>query len=211
MLILQSRNSVCLPQRLSNQTASTKLVRMDILLRLEYNPTVLMSGAIARAEHAKQDSAQLFIKGAPFEVAALVGFAALPQGWGAVRVTYSLHVSLPLAPPPHPLQCPPLSLPPPPHSCRPCNIPAFSCPSTRLGSSKSHLYPVIFLLPPALAFCRDKSGCRQLVSYWHLILCVLSCVFRTRPASGGTNCTVWHLHANHSATSEVSPSTTRGS
>lgn len=45
---------------------------------------MLMSGAIARAEHAKKDTAQVFVKGAPFEVAALVGFAALPQGWGAV-------------------------------------------------------------------------------------------------------------------------------
>ena len=63
---------------------------MDVLLRLEYNPAVMMSGAVARAQHAKQDSGQVFIKGAPFEVAALVGFSALPQGWGAV----SLHMPL---------------------------------------------------------------------------------------------------------------------
>ena len=87
MLLLQNRSSVSLPQRLSQQTTSTRLVRMDILLRLEFNAMLMMSGAIARASDAKQDSAQVFIKGAPFEVAALVGFAALPQGWGAVSIS----------------------------------------------------------------------------------------------------------------------------
>lgn len=59
---------------------------MEILMRLEYNANVMMSGVIARAERARLDSAQVLLKGAPFEIAALVGFAALPQGWGAVSV-----------------------------------------------------------------------------------------------------------------------------
>ena len=67
---------------------------------------LMMSGAIARASDAKQDSAQVFIKGAPFEVAALVGFAALPQGWGAVSISHvPPHLAAAAAPPVQPFEC----------------------------------------------------------------------------------------------------------
>lgn len=95
---MQTRNSVCLQQRMTSRHQKAEPITVDILLRLEFSSLVMMSGVIAKRQSSsdkqQQDAPMVYLKGAPFEVAGLVGFASLPQGWGAVCSVAQLHPCL---------------------------------------------------------------------------------------------------------------------
>ena len=82
-----------LPLRLSRRE-STKMVKLDILRRFQYDALMMMSGVIVKAESSSStcERAQVLIKGAPYEVSQLAEPDTLPKDWAQVRCCSNIHV-----------------------------------------------------------------------------------------------------------------------
>ena len=89
--MVQGRNTICLPVRQQPEEAA-RFVTLDILHRFEFDAELMMSGTVARTASAKQEEAQVFLKGTPHAVAQLVAHNRLPQDWA--RVSLSVAVSV---------------------------------------------------------------------------------------------------------------------
>ena len=61
---------------------------MEVLERLEYDASSMMSGVIVRGTSSKAERAQVLIKGAPYEVSQLAEPETLPQDWGQVNAAF---------------------------------------------------------------------------------------------------------------------------
>ena len=86
----QGRTTICLPLR--NQRKETaRQVQVEVLERLEYDATTMMSGVIVRGTSSKAERAQVLIKGAPYEVSKLAEPHTVPPDWGQVNAAFGSH------------------------------------------------------------------------------------------------------------------------
>lgn len=85
---MQDRETVVLPRRPDAASASN-LAQLTILRALEFKSDTLRSGAVVLCNDTSDDSALLFLRGAPAVIASLVEFASIPEDYDQVCLTHS--------------------------------------------------------------------------------------------------------------------------
>lgn len=80
---LQAHNTVTLPYT-ARRNEATYLVKLETLKRFEFTSQTMKSGAIAVPQDESDDTAMLFIKGAPSIIQSMADAATVPANFAKV-------------------------------------------------------------------------------------------------------------------------------